>query len=209
MRNKQNKFIISDCIRSYSGAHQQLENLKGKTLLITGGTGFMGSWVCEMVHYMNEAHNMGITLFLMARNQTRFEKNLPHIIGSKNIKFIYADVRGNIVIPKEVNYIIHAAANPDSRFHASQPFESMTTVAEGTNSVFRSASRLSNLANILNVSSSAVYSKNLEKDEKFSEDDLISNVSDGLPNYFSDSNSANDRYNLFFSFVLLFICFIS
>ena len=62
MRNKQNKFIFSDCIRSYSGAHQQLENLKGKTLLITGGTGFMGSWVCEMVHYMNEAHNMGIII---------------------------------------------------------------------------------------------------------------------------------------------------
>jgi nucleoside-diphosphate-sugar epimerase len=188
MRNKQNIFITNDCIRSYSGAHKQLQNLKGKTLLITGGTGFMGSWVCEIVHYMNEVHNMDITLFLMARNQTRFEQNLPHIKDSKKIKFIYSDVRGNIVIPKMVNYIIHAAANPDSRFHASQPFESMTTVAEGTSTVFQAASRLSNLDNILNVSSSAVYSKELEKDEKFSED-ITDNYRDNeLSNYFSQAN---------------------
>ena len=85
MNKRQNTFITSDCIRSYEGVQKKIEELNGKTILITGGTGFMGSWVAEMVHYMNEAHNMEITLFLMARNKSRFEKNLPHLINSKFI----------------------------------------------------------------------------------------------------------------------------
>jgi nucleoside-diphosphate-sugar epimerase len=188
MIENQNKFITNDCARSFSGAHKQLQSLKGKTLLVTGGSGFMGSWICELVHYMNHEKKMDIKLFLMARNQARFEQNLPHIANSKNIKFIYSDVTGSIVIPKSVNYIVHAAANPDSRFHASQPFQSMKTVALGTGSILEAATRLSNLENILHVSSSAVYSDKFESKEKFSEDLLNIYRDNKLSNYFSQAN---------------------
>ena len=188
MKDKQNKSITSDCIRSYLGVQKKIEQLKGKTILITGGTGFMGSWVAEMVHYMNEAHNMEITLFLMARNKSRFEKNLAHLMDSNYIKFIYSDVKEDAVIPKTVNYIIHAAANPDSRFHASQPFDSMSSVAEGVSSVFQSASRLSNLNNIINISSSAIYSRKLGQNEKFSEDNPGTHHGGDLPDYFAGAN---------------------
>jgi nucleoside-diphosphate-sugar epimerase len=189
MLKTQDKLITSDCTRSYLEVDQKLEPLKGKTLLITGGTGFMGSWVAEMVHYMNQAHNMDITLYLMGRSQTRFENNLPHLINAESIKFIYTDVLGRIVFPKEVNYIIHAAANPDSRYHATNPFESMRTVADGSASVFESASLLSDLKSILNVSSSAIYSKRALTSDKFCEDDLGTfSINNYLPDFFSDSN---------------------
>jgi dTDP-glucose 4,6-dehydratase len=191
MKNQQNELITNDCAHSYSRVSKKLKNLKGKSLLITGGTGFMGSWVCEMVHYMNTAHDMNINLFVMARNQDRFDRNLPHLKNLKNIKFICSDVRNNLDLPKSINYIIHAAARPDNRFHASRPFESMTTVGEGISAILQSATRLSNLENIVNVSSSAVYSTNLEKGEKFSEESL------GLcgDNRVSNSFSAANRYS--------------
>ena len=188
MKKKQNISITSDCTRSYAGVQKKIEELKGKTILISGGTGFMGSWVAEMVHYMNEAHNMEITLFLMARNKSKFEKKLAHLKDSNNIKFIYSDVTKGAVIPKTVNYIIHAAANPDSRFHASQPFESMSIVAEGVSSVFKSATRLSNLNNIINISSSAIYSRTLGQNEKFCEDNPGTHPDGDLPDYFATAN---------------------
>ena len=172
MKISQNYLVAEDCRLAFNEVQNKLRSLQNKTLLVTGGTGFMGSWLTEMVHYMNENHEMNIRLFLMARSQNRLEKNLPHIKSSKNIKFIYSDVTGNIVFPKTVNYIIHAASNPDSRYHASQSFDSMTSVADGTSSVFKSALRLSNLENILNISSSAIYSKTLHDNEKFCEDDV-------------------------------------
>lgn len=188
MKISQNSLVAEDCGRAFNKSKDQLSFLKGKTLLVTGGTGFMGSWLTEMVYFMNQNHEMNISLFLMARSQNRFEKNLPHIKNSSDIKFIYSDVIGNIVFPKKINYIIHAASNPDSRFHASQPFDSMISVAEGTSSVFKSASRLTNLENILNISSSSVYSETLQGEEKFCEEGVFKIHSSGLPNYFADSN---------------------
>ena len=188
MKISQNYLVAEDCRLAFNEVQNKLRSLQNKTLLVTGGTGFMGSWLTEMVHYMNENHEMNISLFLMARSPNRLEKNLPHIKSSKNITFIYTDVTGHIVFPKTVNYIIHAASNPDSRYHASQSFDSMTCIADGTSSVFKSALRLSNLENILNISSSAIYSKILHDNEKFDEDDANKIFFSQLPNYFGDAN---------------------
>ena len=190
MKNQQNKLIAGDCAHSYLNVSKKLNKLKGKSLFITGGTGFMGSWICEMVYYMNAVHDMDISLFLMARNQDRFDKNFPYLKKSKKIKFIRSDVKDNLDLPKSVNYIIHAAANPDNRFHSSRPFESMTTVGEGTSALLQSAMRLSNLENIVNVSSSSVYSTTLKKGERFSEE-LLGPCGD---NRFSNSFSEANRY---------------
>jgi len=188
MKKEQNKLITDDCKRVYSGISEKLEDLSGETLLITGGSGFMGSWLCEMVYYLNEIHKMDIRLFIMARDRERFEYNLPHIENSKNVKFIRSDIRSMTEIPREVNYIIHAAANPDNRFHSSRPFETMSTVAEGTGEILRAASRLSNLRKIINVSSSTVYSQNLNNREKFLEDSPGLSLNSKLSNSFSEAN---------------------
>jgi len=188
MKNKQNILITNDCKSSYSGFSNKLEKLKGKTLLITGGTGFLGSWVCEMVHYMNTFHKANINIFIMARNKEHFDSNFLHIKGAQ---FICSDIRNIIDLPKDINYIIHAASNPDNRFHASRPFESMTTTADGTSALFQSASQLSKLHNIVNVSSSSVYCTNLKKGEGFSEDFLGLTYSNKL----SDSFSVANRYS--------------
>jgi nucleoside-diphosphate-sugar epimerase len=188
MKSKQNTLITEDCRCSYLEFSSKLEQLKGKTLLITGGTGFLGSWICEMVHYMNMAHKMGISLIIIARNKERFKNNLPHMQNSEDVQFICSDIRENIDLSKDTNYIIHAASNPDNRFHASRPFESMTTVADGTSAILQSAVRLSSLDNIINVSSSAVYSTNLKKGEKFSEDSLGSSYYNKLSNSFLEAN---------------------
>jgi len=185
MKNKQNTLITNDCKSSYSEFSSKLEKLKGKTLLITGGTGFLGSWVCEMVHYMNTFHKADINLFIMARDKERFENNFLHI---KDAQFICSDIRNNIDLPKDINYIIHAASNPDNRFHASRPFESMTTVAEGTSAIFQSAERLSSLENIVNIGSSAVYSETLKDGESFSEDYLGPLYDNKLSNSFLEAN---------------------
>ena len=185
MKNKQNILITNDCKTSYLEFSSKLERLKGKTLLITGGTGFLGSWLCEMVHYMNTFHKADINLFIMARNKERFENNLSHI---KDAQFICSDIRSNIDLPKDVNYIVHAASNPDNRFHASRPFESMTTVAEGTSAIFQSAERLSRLENIVNIGSSAVYSEVLKDGESFSEDYLGPLYGNKLSNSFLEAN---------------------
>ena len=173
MSKEQQKLVSEDCERIFTIMSEKLTGLANSSLLVTGGAGFMGSWVSELVHYMNRFHKMNIRLFILDRNLEKFENNLPHIAQSKYIEFIRCDVRNITEIPHDVNYIIHGAAKPDTRDHSSIPMEIMATIANGTGSLLHAANRASNLKKFLNISSCSVYS--MTKNKKISEESI------GLP----------------------------
>lgn len=154
---KQSALITKDFERIGPRVAHKLADLHESTVLVTGGAGFVGSWLCELVSYLNEFHKAEIRLVVADRDHDLFAKRLPHIAADPRVQFIGGDIRSLTELPREVNYIIHAAATPDSRFHASSPFETMTTIAEGTACVLRAASRVSDLKKFVNISSSAVY----------------------------------------------------
>lgn len=175
MTIEQQKLTAADCERVYAEISQKLDNLSNSTLLVTGGSGFMGCWIGEMVHHMNQVHGKGVRLCVLARDRERFAARLPHVASAGWMEFIRCDVRNMADIPREVNYVIHAAGTPDNRFHSSNPVETMTTTAEGTSAVLRAANRASDLRNFVYVSSSSVYASNQAVDGKIPEG------SQGLP----------------------------
>ena len=148
----------TDCARVIPSVLDQLGGIDGANVLVTGGTGFFGSWICEAIAYLNEVHHKKTKLYLVARDKECFETRLAHLSKKPYVQFIRCDVRSLGEIPKDVNYVIHAASNPDFRFHSSNPIETMTTISEGTQAVLRAVDRVSDLRMFLNVSSSAVYS---------------------------------------------------
>jgi len=157
MLTKQHQLIAEDLARIYPKISDKLEGIYGKTLLVTGGAGFMGSWLAELVSYLNREEKASIKLYLVDSARDLFTERLRHLVHDTSIEFIRCDMRSLLEIPRDVNYVIHAAATPDGRFHASSPIETMTTIAEGTSSILRAANRVSNLIKFVNVSSSSVY----------------------------------------------------
>jgi nucleoside-diphosphate-sugar epimerase len=157
MLTKQHQLINEDLVRIFPKVSKKLGGIYGKTLLVTGGAGFVGSWLAELVAYLNREEKAGIKLYLVDTARELFAERLHHLIHDTAIELIRCDIRSLSEIPREVNYVIHAAATPDSRFHASSPIETMTTIAEGTSSALRAANRVSNLIKFVNISSSAVY----------------------------------------------------
>lgn len=174
MASKQKRLITEDFDRIYPQVSTKLEELRGSVLLVTGGAGFVGSWICELVHYLNQVEKVDIKLFVIDRDRECFERRLPHLLNDEQIQFIRCDTRSLVEMPREVNYIIHAAATPDTRSHASCPLEIMTSIADGSASVLRAANRLSNLIKFVNVSSSTVYAPNSDQNH-------ISETAPGLP----------------------------
>jgi dTDP-glucose 4,6-dehydratase len=68
-----------------------------------------------------------------------------------------ADVRHIPELPRNTNWLVHAAASPDTRAHARYPIETMIDIGQATAAVLREAERLSDINMMLNVSSGRVY----------------------------------------------------
>lgn len=156
MNPERQKRIRLDCLRILNNRDKDLEPLRNSELLVVGGTGFVGSWISEMVAALNDDYQFGINLTILSRSVDQFSSRLPHIAHRTDVHFIKSDVRQLGQIPMEVDWVIHAAANPDVRSHASNPLDTASVIVDGTMSVVRAAERLSRLKMLLYLSSGLV-----------------------------------------------------
>ncbi len=157
MNLKAIQLVRNDCAEVAKDRVMQLAPLKREMVTITGGTGFVGTWLTELITYLNDEFAFGTQVVLMARNVERFKFEYPHLASRKDVVLLRSDVRYAVEVPRETGWFIHAAGNPSSRFHATHPIETMTTIADGTASVLRAVELCANFKMFLNLSSGLVY----------------------------------------------------
>jgi dTDP-glucose 4,6-dehydratase len=109
------------------------EDLRGKRLFITGGTGFFGCWLLESFAWANDNLDLNASALVLTRNYDAFQKNAPHLAANPAIQFYIGDVR-NFNFPEgEFSHIIHAATNTArSTFHGEDPLVKFDVIVEGT-----------------------------------------------------------------------------
>lgn len=169
MNTKAIKLTYDNC-RTSSADFNSLSELKNKIILITGGTGFIGKWLTEMVCYLNAEHKLNIKLYLLARDTESFKTEVPHLAKNPCVHLIQQDVRHLSELPKDVNYVINAAGSPDRMEHASKPLSTIDTFYKGTISVLEECFRLPSLHKIIHLSSNYVYGS--LNNEKINETDM-------------------------------------
>lgn len=145
-----------DCLRVLNGRTKDLESLQHTELVVVGGTGFVGTWIAEMVAALNDEFQFGIKLSLISRSTDQFLNRLPHLASRADVCLIKADVRQLGSFPMNADWVIHAAANPDVRLHASSPLDIASVIVDGTMSVMKTAERLGRLKKLLYLSSGLV-----------------------------------------------------
>lgn len=150
-------FILEDYQQVVADKSRTLANLKNDVVLIIGGTGFIGTWIAGLLAFLNDTDDFNTRIILLAKNTEQFKTNCPHLAKRQDVKLISSDVRYLHELPTETNWVIHAAGTPDNREHSTYPLETMSVIANGTQSVLRAVERCSNLKMLLNVSSGLVY----------------------------------------------------
>ena len=172
MMNTSIDYILDDYQHVIADQSHTLANLKNDVVLITGGTGFIGTWIAGLIAFLNDNYSFNTRIILLARNIEYFKVKCPHLANRNDVQLIAADVRYLHELPTDVNWLIHAAGTPDNRTHSTYPLETMSVIANGTHSVLRAAERCSNLKMLLNISSGLIYGhqpfENTHIDETFS-----------------------------------------
>jgi len=135
------------------------EELRGKRLFITGGTGFFGCWLLESFAWVNDKLDLNASALVLTRNYDEFKRNAPHLAANPAIKFHIGDV-GNFNFPEgEFSHIIHAAsASARGKFNNENPLLRFDTIVEGTRHTLDFAVEC-NAGKFLYTSSGNIYGK--------------------------------------------------
>jgi dTDP-glucose 4,6-dehydratase len=158
MMSARDEALVDDCRRSITASGVKgLEPLRGSRVLITGGTGFVGTWLLATLAHLNDAHGFGVEVTAFARFPSRMATQAPFLVDRPDIRLIEADVRQFVEPPAGLQWIVHAAADPDSRHHATKPIETASVIAEGTARVLRMAEQANGLRGVLHFSSGLVH----------------------------------------------------
>jgi nucleoside-diphosphate-sugar epimerase len=148
--------IRNDCLLASARQVEVRTALGFQHIAITGGTGFLGTWITEAIAALNDEYSLGITLDLYARNTKDWSKKYPHLANRHDVNVKSQDVRSPFTFNRNTNFVIHAAGIPNNRVHASDPLRVQQTTVTGINNALEAASQLDNLKRFLNVSSCLV-----------------------------------------------------
>ena len=132
------------------------KKIEGKKILITGNTGFVGSWLSTALYYLG-ANTIGYSL---KKKDKKFISN--HKIFSKKIKTIYGDINNfkkssNIIKKFKPEIAIHLASQPlvlESYKNIKKTF--MTNVI-GTVDFFETLQDIKSIKKIIVFTSDKVY----------------------------------------------------
>ncbi|WP_150269420.1 NAD-dependent epimerase/dehydratase family protein [Paenibacillus tepidiphilus] len=144
--------------------------LTNKTVLITGATGLICSFLVDVLMYRNEIYKSNIRVIITARNQIKAEKRFDRYI--KNKKFIILEQNvGEFFSIKDtsIDYIIHGASNADPLSFSNDPIGTMLANINGMNNLLKYALS-QNKVRTLFLSTGEVYGENLGNVVNLSED---------------------------------------
>jgi len=133
-----------------------LNRLRGKRLLVTGGTGFIGTWLLETVSQINEEWDQPCRVYVPTRNPEGFARKAPHLAARLDITLLPGDVCSFEYPDDACDFIVHAAAPADPLTLLRDPLGVAETIVDGTQRVLELAAR-KKVASFLFVSSGAVY----------------------------------------------------
>ena len=148
--------IRQDCLLACAGQPDVRTKLGFQHISVTGGTGFLGTWIAEMVAALNDEHHLGIKATLLARNINDWGNKYPHLSKRSDISLRSQDVRSPFEFDRNTNFVVHGAGIPNNRVHSSDPLRVYQTTTSGINNALDAATQLDNLTRFVNVSSCLV-----------------------------------------------------
>lgn len=142
------------------------EKLRGKTLLITGGTGLIGSFLIDVL----KAADIGGRVFLFGRSEEKAKARFAEYWDSEWLKFVKWDAATSEKpqIEGPVDFVLHLASNTHPVAYATDPIGTITTNVLALNNLLALAANKKS-ERFLFASSNEIYGENRGDVELFDE----------------------------------------
>lgn len=148
-----------------------LQNIENQTVLITGGTGFVGSWLVES---LLKCSKHAPRLILIVRSRSKAEAHFKNISSAVNIQYIEQDISREISCNDSIDQIWHLATSTSLPNGKSSTHIANSTIL-GTYRLLDLASNQTSPPKFMHTSSGAVYGRGLPPDLEITEDLRLAN----------------------------------
>lgn len=121
--------VLREDLEMITGEDIRWDKLKGKSVLITGAGGMIGSYMLQTLALLNDQHDYGIRILAMLRNP---DKLPDEVRNRKDVEVLVHDVTEKLHIEEAVDYVIHAASPASPLIMQNQPVETAAANTLGT-----------------------------------------------------------------------------
>ena len=139
--------IVSEDVKRIVGAMNDVFP-DGKDVLVTGGAGFIGSYLCDVLI------ELGANVTCLDDFSTGLAMNVDHLLGKNNFRLVKEDV-SNFGGAKEYDYVLHFASRASPEEYQLNPVKTLLANSLGSYRMLELARKCDTA--ILFASSSEVY----------------------------------------------------
>ena len=147
------------------------ERFREKELLVSGSTGLIGSFLVDLIMYLNQEFDLKCLVYALGRSETRAKTRFDYCYESPYFRFIPYDVNLPFIRDDigDVEYVLHLASNTHPLAYSTDPIGTITTNIIGTRNILEFAYS-HHAIRCAFASSNEIYGENRGDVEKFNEE---------------------------------------
>jgi nucleoside-diphosphate-sugar epimerase len=114
--------------------------LSGSTILVSGGSGLLGSYLVKSLLTVNDVFDLGLHVICVTRNSKSVQKRLHEFQESQNLTILLHDITKPL--PSDcpsADVIIHAASQASPKYYGSDPVGTLLANTSGTENLLNHA----------------------------------------------------------------------
>lgn len=164
-----NELYIED-VQNAGSLDLPWENLKGKSLMLSGATGLLGSFLIDVLLEKNNTDGLNCTVYALGRNEEKAKDRFSKYVEDAHFIFIPYDVKQEFKRDDlgTVDYVLHLASNTHPMQYSTDPIGTITTNIIGLQNMLDFAVE-HNATRFAFASSNEIYGENRGDVEFFDE----------------------------------------
>lgn len=162
--------LYNEDINYVAGLDLPWEQLRSKSVMISGASGQIGSFLIDVLFRLNQKRDLDCTVYALGRSEERIRDRFKGLTEDPHFVFVQYDVKYPLVKDdiETVDYILHLASNTHPIQYSTDPIGTITTNIIGLQNLLDYAAD-HNTRRFVFASSNEIYGENRGDVEFFDE----------------------------------------